>query len=612
MSITLLQKDSFNFHRDAKYNKFKIETRLGIDCILNCVNDKLLKFEELKHHLLFVKGRTGSGKSSCMPSRIFIDLDSRRAEHFASSKKYKAKIVVNVVENRVILAKSIPRDNCKNEKYLKFGDNTGYKTGSGKIDVINPSRLIYMTTEIFRLMISNNDDLGNIVIIDECHDLDVPMITLLHEIKDYIFNYHGDLRKLPLFIFTSATLPINNMIKYFFKDSKYDLTTDIYNDALMINYIAGMRNYPVDERFLTTEFKNDNEFVNWILTEGIEESLKSNYTVDGIPARDILIFSHSSTFHKMFNIHKNINYPIYKCLLNTNDLEKKKKWRNENLNKTRILIIPYAAKTNGFGDYLLSNAIDPDKEAQQNEIKIFISTNVVEIGKTFNTWYQVYDNGLRYTQLINPLLYSSKLKNIIISPIDKSTTIQRCGRVGRKTNGIAFRLYTKDVFNSMRKEPEPQNINMASNALMLLSCKKDTDIIIDTVKNNDYIFQNSFDTNLITGQDLTLTGYTTPWGEYINDIRNEIIEHKWILEAEYLYYTTNNKSLEDLLILCRNSRKNMSLLCYEQYFKFEYFKTNEYDYNNPNIDRINVIFEARQEYIDFLIGVNTPFLKIKT
>lgn len=608
MSITLLQKDSFKFHKKASYGKFKTEGRLGIDCILDVIDNKLLKWKELKHHLLFIKGRTGSGKSTCMPSRIFKFIEARKTSYFLIRSKYKSRTVVNVIEPRVILAKSSVNVDIENDKYFIYGENIGYKTGSGKTLIKNPSRLVYMTTEIFRMMLSNGEDIGNVVIVDECHDLDIPMITLLREIKEYIYSCK-DLRNMPLFIFTSATLGVNNIVEYYFKNSMYDVMGDIFADALMIGYVSGLRNYPVIETFLKEDIK-EKDFVDWVLTEGINESLKSTYEVNGIVARDILIFVASGNFHKKFDTHKKIDYPIYKTSMNVDDVKSVIKWRDENRNKIRILIIPYSRICKGFGSYILSNTIDKDEEAQKYEIKIFISTNVVETGKTFNTWYQVYDCGLRYIKAVNPLLYNPKYNNIILSPIDKNSSIQRCGRVGRKTNGIAHRVFTREVYEKMQLEILPQNINLPSNANMLISCKKNDNKFIDPVKDNDYIFQNSFDTNLITGRDLVLSGFSTPWGEFINDVRIELVDQKWILEAEYLYYT-KDRSLEDLLITCRNSRVNMSLILYDHNYKVEPFNYKNYDVNDPDYERISVILEARQEYVNFLVGVSKVFLKIK-
>ena len=99
MSVTLLQENSFLFDPLAEFNKFDISNQIGINCVLKCIDKKLEMIDKIQHHILFLKGRTGSGKSSCLPSSLFKHLDLNKGE--------KRKIVVNVTEPRVILAKSI-------------------------------------------------------------------------------------------------------------------------------------------------------------------------------------------------------------------------------------------------------------------------------------------------------------------------------------------------------------------------------------------------------------------------------------------------------------------------------------------------------------------------
>ena len=51
-----------------------------------------------------------------------------------------------------------------------------------------------------------------------------------------------------------------------------------------------------------------------------------------------------------------------------------------------LIVLPVS---NTFAAQLLQSSLDPDDEARQNEIKVFITTNVLETGKTINTLYQM-------------------------------------------------------------------------------------------------------------------------------------------------------------------------------------------------------------------------------
>ena len=618
MSLTLLQVDSFSFDERAKYNTFPISGKKGIECIIDCVKYKFQRQFEPKQHLYFVKGRTGSGKSTCMPSKLFEYFDNHK--DLISVSKRSNRFIVNVVEPTVILAQTLSYSNIEHNPYLKYGINTGYKTGKGNINASSPSKLMYMTTEIFRRMLIKGNDLGNIVIIDECHKLDIAMISLLKEIKEYIFNPNvTDYLLLPRFIFASATIDVQRMIEYYFNHDERTIF-DIYSDGYMISYIKGEQNYPTEERNISKEqeedFKHNNSnFVKWLLTDCIEESIKSKYTVKQddvlIPAKDILIFCHSVvSFYKLFNdsVLKCCKYPTYKSVLDKKDEESVIAWRDKHRNETRILLLPFTARAKGYSSKLLNYAYDNDVEAQQYEIKIFISTNVLETGKTFNTWYQVFDTGLRLVKAINPLINDINTVSLIKTKIDKSASIQRMGRVGRRTNGIRWKLFTEKSYELLPENILPENNTMASLAFTIVTSKKISDLCIDTVKSNNYLYQNSFDTNLITARDLTLAGFTTPWGEFIKDVRDaDESVSKWILEAEYIYYTTK-ANLLDILILCRYSRTNMTDYAVNSKFRMEYFGK---ELNIFDVERNNTILEARQEYIKYLTGTCGIFMKLK-
>ena len=706
MSVTLLQENSFLFDPLAEFNKFDISNQIGINCVLKCIDKKLEMTDKIQHHVLFLKGRTGSGKSSCLPSSLFKHLDLNKGE--------KRKIVVNVTEPRVILAKSISCDNCLYFDYLKYGINTGYHTGAGKTEINGPSKLIYMTTEIFKVKLNNKLNLGDVVIVDECHDLDLPMITLLKQIKHYLMDNTIPIQRKPLFIFASATLNIELMVKYFFNSENGILgnkisENDIYKDGLMINHILGTRNYSVEEKYISKEdeikFKNDeSEFVKFILNEGIEESIKSKESWKGLPARDILIFSYGLGFNKLFSkkyikdseggieidkndnnknkgkknkenkennknnekdkkvlkggdkendnyfdnelnnidnelnnidnelnetfkkfndneISNNLNggndkmndsnsftfkYPIYISSMTVNDEEEVKKWRQKNKGKFRVLILPYGSTCKGFAAKLLLNPFDTDEDSQQYEIKIYISTNVLETGKTVNTWYQVFDTGLRASKILNPLTFTAHPKPIklIRHPITQSASIQRCGRVGRKCPGISWRVFSEDAYNNLEENALPENINLISISQTILSCRND-DSKCDAVKDNDYISPTSFDTNLVSSRDLVNSGYCTPWGEYISDVRDYTEPAaSWILKAEEQYYI-EGKNLIDALTECRISRQGISDLMSMESYQIKKINGNDISEND-----ISAIYDAHSEYVKYEIGRSRIFKNI--
>ncbi|CAO1425337.1 unnamed protein product [Diamesa hyperborea] len=85
--------------------------------------------------------------------------------------------------------------------------------------------------------------------------------------------------------------------------------------------------------------------------------------------------------------------------------------------------------------------------------KIIISTNIAETSITINDVVYVIDAGKEKQKSYDSVSHSSSLKAQWIS---KACAKQRGGRAGRLTNGLVFRLYSRDRFNFMIENTIPE------------------------------------------------------------------------------------------------------------------------------------------------------------
>ena len=85
--------------------------------------------------------------------------------------------------------------------------------------------------------------------------------------------------------------------------------------------------------------------------------------------------------------------------------------------------------------------------------KIIISTNIAETSITINDVVYVIDSGKEKQKSYDSVSHSSSLKAQWIS---KACAKQRGGRAGRLTNGLVFRLYSRDRFNFMIENTIPE------------------------------------------------------------------------------------------------------------------------------------------------------------
>ena len=109
--------------------------------------------------------------------------------------------------------------------------------------------------------------------------------------------------------------------------------------------------------------------------------------------------------------------------------------------------------------------------------KIILSTNVAESSLTVPDIGVVIDSGLEYKSYFDPKTNSRVLDKQLVS---QAGAIQRRGRAGRRSPGICYNLYSKQVFDKMSKYGIPNILqsDLTQLSLNLLSLKN-----IKTVQN---------------------------------------------------------------------------------------------------------------------------------
>lgn len=629
MSITLNTKNSFHFHQKAIVPEKKCydpTIYTSIEIIKTIIREKINGYN-LYDKIYFLEGRTGSGKSTFLVSELF--------KNFILNNDLQKDSII-VVEPKVILTQSNALNIVKNNNDIELGKDIGYISSRLKVYPKNKKNISMMTTEIFKQKylnaISKKQKIASIVIIDEVHILDIPMISLLNVIYNSINQENISI--LPLFIFASATIDIDMLTKYFSKHINLSIK-EVYENYSMIGYVTGKRNFDVKQYFINEKAIEKMSFEhmsNWIynsivpmaikspsklkysknlntnlklnfgddsninlnlsfennLNTNSENSLQTNYNENYIPCRDILIFFPITKYFDDLNkalIHKfkeNSNKELENVpVITVNNKTTKTQfymWRNQNRNKLRFVILYYASGYSPLSEELLKYAIDPDHEANMNEIKIILSTPAIETGKTISTLYVVIDTGLQFAQIFKPLTFKQNEFYGHLQPISKNAAIQRNGRVGREAEGLAFAYYTKNTYDKMDLNQLPENINLISVAGIYIDNFKvyskyfTGDYVkdrLDLIYTNDYIVPNSIDTLIKTGQDLINILYLSLNGDYTNFNNFKLKVDNWLIYAKYLYYL-KGFSLFNSLYIARLNRKYLTTYLTPNDFKYKY------------------------------------------
>ena len=110
--------------------------------------------------------------------------------------------------------------------------------------------------------------------------------------------------------------------------------------------------------------------------------------------------------------------------------------------------------------------------------KIIFATNVAESSITFDGLVYVIDSGF---ELGNYYDYKDNSYVVTKKYTSQAQIKQRIGRTGRTQPGIAYHLYTKEVFDSLMKYPEP-NISVVDLTDFILSFMKYSKVMKNVFK----------------------------------------------------------------------------------------------------------------------------------
>lgn len=215
-------------------------------------------------------------------------------------------------------------------------------------------------------------------------------------------------------------------------------------------------------------------------------------------------------------------------------------WRRSNKGHQRILVVGYGASYSNLSLNILATPYENEEDVLEFETKIIVSTSVIETGKTFSTLKICVDLGLHKTTIYSPLTWKfeidKRLGYLKTIPANRSQIIQRRGRVGRMSPGTFMMMYSDENLKFLEAADYPQTINNSclSNLLYDVYLSKLPQGVYDIAKFNDFLFPLPIDMQIVSFNDLFLSGILGSAGEYIPKDRGE--DSMWIEYAKFAYY----------------------------------------------------------------------------
>lgn len=382
------------------------------------------------------------------------------------------------------------------------------------------------------------------------------------------------------------------------------------NETFLIESIYLDRRMHISAPGKTTQFKIDEYYDNQI-----ENNFKTNNGISDEKYNSILAQKESyKIISKICN--KSLTGEILLFLTGENEIKNAIKYLNNNLPSENIVLPFYANIANEYRDIItnINLKISKIRNKRENIISewgskyikvsdvpegtykraIIVATNVAEASITISSLKYVVDTG--YSKVPK---YDSKIDKIDISieKISESSRIQRKGRVGRRSNGTVYYMYSMGSRENIKPKYSINQDNISTSFLKLSQKYKENNknlflihlaspYLLSTFKNfhmNNFMMGKVDKNRNVKVKDL----YKIVDNQYV--IENDIyLDENFFLSPYFNFYHTS-KRLPSQLILYEDGYSHDQLIDSkgELYIIHPFESTIKRNINNDIIKNIN-------------------------
>ena len=421
--------------------------------VLKTIND---------NRVTIVCGTTGSGKTTQVPQYIFDEMIESGCGDMCS---------ILITQPRRISATSIA-ERIASERLQSLGQDVGYTI---RLDARPGKHINLCTTGVLLQVLVSTPNLDGIshLIIDEIHDRDVNSDCILALVKD-VLSRNPHIRV----VLMSATLQSGLFSSYF-------------SNAPVVNVDGSL--FPVSEMYL-------DDIASLCKKEGVQSSMfdvleKEKYSrasFSSTSAMQIAPRPQQTDYSLLAHVVRQAVHAA-KGLQGRSILVFLPGWKEINLAKVAL-----ERSSSNYHFVLLHSTVDAAKQresflpAPSGKTKVVLATNIAESGITIDDVGVVIDTGLikQSAWTLRPAKFgasssaststdataprvenfgsTNQLATVMAS---KANCQQRRGRAGRTQGGLCFRLFSKEMWNSLpsHQTPEIHRVPLDSVILRLLA-----------------------------------------------------------------------------------------------------------------------------------------------
>ncbi|EDW05063.1 DExH-box ATP-dependent RNA helicase DExH6 [Drosophila grimshawi] len=391
--------------------------------------------------VLIVNGATGSGKSTQLPQYLLEN---------ATATNQPIRIVVS--QPRRIAAISVS-GRIAEERNESLGDTVGYIIRM-ESQYSNNTVLSFTTSGcLLRTLVMNGAEFfasTTHLVIDEVHDRDLNTDFLLLASKLELQR-----NKSLKLILMSATMDLEALSKYFGNAPIIDVEGRSFNvRTFALEDVLKISGYMTRE-MLSCLGSNADNADNATTTDILNAYERKAQDM----SRDIIDNALVVSLVQML-LMRGSKGAVIIFLPGYQDMTKLMDIMSESLPSNVIKILLMHSQVDSCSQN------DVFTEYPNVQLKIVLSTNIGQTSITIPDLLYVIDTGRVKMKTYNPTTGASQLDCVWISKADAQ---QRMGRAGRRCDGICYRLYSNNTYESFHRFPIPEIIRQTLDEVCLLA-----------------------------------------------------------------------------------------------------------------------------------------------
>ena len=526
----------------------------------------------IHHRVLYVTGATGQGKSTQVPKLLMYALKAyemindgkvvctqpripptkNNAERISDElgvpivRPLKKGMAKEKTDNFYVQMKysedSHLKDNCPHLILKILTDGTLYE------ELQNNPMMKEQISNIGKDFIYGYKNHYDIIILDESHEHNTNMDMILTLIRQSCF-YNNSLR----LIIMSATMDEDEPIyRSYFRcindDLIYPIKAPLYQHPILPDLLIDNTCVPdtiyMDRRF---HISPPGETTQYIVSEYYTENL----SIEKLSDEEASILTQDESYKIILDICQ--KYPTGEILLfltGKEEIKKAIKKLNEILPQGNIAL-PYYSQLHSFYKDIIEKIhikLYTIKNKRENvylewsenytedlsvadgiyKRAIIVATNVAEASITINTLKFIVDTGYAKVNSFNP---ETRLTKLNIEKIAEASRIQRKGRVGRVSDGIAYFVYPKKSREKVQPKYKITQEELSQMYLKLLCSES-------TISPDDYIFLNNYNPNY----------FNSSSNNFYSNIISKEVENKQMFKKNIINILRKQYSIENNII----------------------------------------------------------------